>query len=246
MISMASSVLLLLLFIVLSGSASARFPPEAWTSLEGDEVVPVTNVTFPGTKWAVLIAGSSDYGNYRHQADVCHAYQILERGGLKDENIIVFMYDDIAFDRENPRPRVIINSPNGSDDYTGKHVTALNFFAVILGNRSSLTGGSGKVVDSGPNDHIFIYYSTDRGGPGILGMPTPPFLVAGDLINVLKKKNSTRTYKSLYEKAPEGSLRKVEARRQIVEALSHRMHVDGSVKLIGDVLLMTGTALRER
>ena len=66
---MASSVLLLLLFVVLSGSASARFPPEAWTSLEGDEVVPVpvTNVTFPGTKWVVLIAGSSDYGNYRHQ-----------------------------------------------------------------------------------------------------------------------------------------------------------------------------------
>ena len=67
MTSMASSVLLLLLFVVLSGSASARFPPEAWTSLEGDEVVPVTNVTFPGTKWAILIAGSSDYGNYRHQ-----------------------------------------------------------------------------------------------------------------------------------------------------------------------------------
>ena len=27
--------------------------------------------------WAVLIAGSSGYGNYRHQADVCHAYQIM-------------------------------------------------------------------------------------------------------------------------------------------------------------------------
>ena len=66
---MASSVHLLLLFVVLSGSASAGFPPEAWTSLEGDEVVPVpvTNVTFPGTKWVVLITGSSDYGNYRHQ-----------------------------------------------------------------------------------------------------------------------------------------------------------------------------------
>ena len=28
--------------------------------------------------------------------------------------------------------------------------------------------GSGKVVDSRPNDHIFIYY-TDHGGPGVLG-----------------------------------------------------------------------------
>lgn len=53
-------------------------------------------------------------------------------------------------------------------DYTGDDVTVNNFFAVILGNRTALTGGSGKVVDSGPNDHIFIYYS-DHGGPGVLG-----------------------------------------------------------------------------
>lgn len=53
-------------------------------------------------------------------------------------------------------------------DYTGKHVTANNFYAVILGNKSALTGGSGKVVNSGPNDHIFIYYS-DHGGPGVIG-----------------------------------------------------------------------------
>lgn len=53
------------------------------------------------------------------QADVCHAYQVLKRGGLKDENIIVFMYDDIAYNEENPRPGVIINSPNGDDVYKG-------------------------------------------------------------------------------------------------------------------------------
>ncbi|XP_028056921.1 vacuolar-processing enzyme-like [Camellia sinensis] len=85
------------------------------------------------------------------------------------------MYDDIAFNEENPRPGVIINSPHGSDvysgvpkDYIGDDVTVNNFFAVILGNKTALTGGSGKVVDSGPNDHIFIYY-TDHGGPGVLG-----------------------------------------------------------------------------
>lgn len=53
------------------------------------------------------------------QADVCHAYQILKKGGLKDENIIVFMYDDIAYDPENPRPGVIINKPDGQDVYHG-------------------------------------------------------------------------------------------------------------------------------
>ncbi|XP_022750111.1 vacuolar-processing enzyme-like [Durio zibethinus] len=156
-----------------------------------------------GTRWAVLIAGSNGYWNYRHQSDVCHAYQLLIKGGLKEENIIVFMYDDIAFNEENPRPGIIINSPNGDDvykglpkDYTGEDVTVNNFLAAILGNKTALTGGSGKVVDSGPNDYIFIYY-TDHGGPGVLGMPTYPYLYADDLIDVLKKKHASGTYKSL-------------------------------------------------
>ena len=53
------------------------------------------------------------------QADVCHAYQILRRGGLKEENIVVFMYDDIAQNPLNPRPGTIINHPRGEDVYAG-------------------------------------------------------------------------------------------------------------------------------
>lgn len=157
-----------------------------------------------GTKWAVLVAGSREYFNYRHQADVCHAYQILKKGGLKDENIIVFMYDDIAFNKYNPRPGIIINKPDGPDvydgvpkDYTRKHVTAGNFYAAILGNRSALTGGSGKVLDSGPNDHIFIYYA-DHGAPGVLEMPSgDDHVFAKDFVDVLKKKHEAKGYKSM-------------------------------------------------
>ena len=50
---------------------------------------------------------------------MCHAYQILKRGGLKDENIVVFMYDDIASNELNPRPGIIINHPQGQDVYAG-------------------------------------------------------------------------------------------------------------------------------
>lgn len=127
-----------------------------------------------GKQWAVLVAGSNDYVNYRHHADVCHAYQILKRGGFKDENMVVFMYDDVATDIRNPRYGTLINKPDGPDvykgvvkDYTGIHVNKNNFFAVLLGNRTALTGGSGKVVDSGPNDTIFIFYA-DHGSPGLI------------------------------------------------------------------------------
>ena len=39
-----------------------------------------------------------------------------------------------------------------------------------------------------------------------------------------------------YRKAPEGSSRKFEAQKQFFEAMSHRMHIDHSIKLIGKLL----------
>lgn len=48
-------------------------------------------------------------------------------------------------------------------------MTVANFYAVLLGNASGVTGGSGKVVASKPGDKIFVFYS-DHGAPGILGM----------------------------------------------------------------------------
>ncbi|KAI3937215.1 hypothetical protein MKW92_036866 [Papaver armeniacum] len=162
--------------------------------------------TSQGTRWAVLLAGSNDYQNYRHQANICHAYQVLKKGGLKDENIIVFMYDDIAFSEYNPRPGVIINNPRGEDvyygvpkDYIKEDVNVNNFLNVLLGNKSALTGnGSGKVVSSGPNDSIFIFYA-DHGGAGILSMPgifSEP-LYANELHDALRKKHKAGTYRSM-------------------------------------------------
>ena len=61
-----------------------------------------------GKIWVVLVAGSNGYFNYRHQADVCHAYQIVSKHGIPDENIIVMMYDDIANNKENPMKGQVI------------------------------------------------------------------------------------------------------------------------------------------
>lgn len=38
---------------------------------------------------------------------------------MKEENIVVFMYDDIAHNILNPRPGVIINHPKGENVYPG-------------------------------------------------------------------------------------------------------------------------------
>ncbi|XP_076914862.1 legumain-like [Bidens hawaiensis] len=200
--------LMLLLFVVFTVELSDAYRVNLFNTFKS-----ISRPKADSTTWAVLVAGSNGYFNYRHQADVCHAYQILKKGGLKDENIIVFMYDDIANYAYNPRPGVIINSPNGSDvyagvpkvnekskveqksiefDYTGDSVSPENFFAVLLGNKTAVKGGSGKVVASKPKDRIFVFYS-DHGGPGVLGMPHAA-IYANDFIDVLKKKHASGTY----------------------------------------------------
>ncbi|XP_050378819.1 vacuolar-processing enzyme-like [Argentina anserina] len=201
----SSGVFLLLLTIFGMSSAQSlnlmpqEFPEEFIIHVDKSSRNSDTN----GTRWAVLVAGSMGYGNYRHQADVCHAYQILKKGGLKDENIIVFMYDDIANNPANPRPGVIINKPDGGDvyqgvpkDYAGENATAANLYAVILGDKSNLSGGSGKVLNSGPNDNVFIYY-TDHGGSGLIGMPEGDYVYANDLVDVLIKKHEANAYKNM-------------------------------------------------
>ncbi|KYO45490.1 legumain [Alligator mississippiensis] len=132
-----------------------------------------------GKHWVVIVAGSNGWYNYRHQADVCHAYQIVRRNGIPDEQIIVMMYDDIAESEENPTKGIVINRPNGTDvykgvlkDYTKEDVTPKHFLAVLRGDAEAVKGkGSERVLKSGPKDHVFVYF-TDHGAPGLLAFPS--------------------------------------------------------------------------
>ncbi|KAM9777492.1 legumain [Neosynchiropus ocellatus] len=155
-----------------------------------------------GKNWVVIVAGSNGWYNYRHQADACHAYQIVHKNGVPDEQIVVMMYDDLAHNEENPTPGVIINRPNGTDvykgvprDYTGEDVTPENFLAVLKGDKSKVSGGSGKVVQSGPDDHVFVYF-TDHGAPGILAFPNDELHVK-DLQDTITFMHQNRKYKKM-------------------------------------------------
>ena len=156
--------------------------------------------------WVLLIAGSAGYGNYRHQADVYHAYQIVHKNGIPDEQIVVMHYDDIANNSNNPVPGNVINKPRGPNvypgvpkDYTGDDVNAETFLAVLQGDKEkvqNLLGREGKVINSGPDDYVFVNFA-DHGGPGILGMPSPPYLKARPLNDALKKMNEEKKFAKL-------------------------------------------------
>lgn len=156
-----------------------------------------------GKHWALIVAGSNGWYNYRHQADTCHAYQILHKNGIPDENIVVMMYDDIANNPLNPTPGIIINKPNGDDvykgvpkDYTKEDVTPDNFLNILKGNKQAMSGiGSGKVIDSGPNDHVFVYF-TDHGATGLIAFPSDE-LMAHDLIAALDEMYENKKFSKL-------------------------------------------------
>ncbi|KAK8788853.1 hypothetical protein V5799_021374 [Amblyomma americanum] len=155
----------------------------------------------PQRQWAILVAGSKTYTNYRHQADICHAYQLLRDRGMRDERIVVMMYDDIANNTENPTPGVIINHPEGPNvyqgvakDYTGDLVTPENFLKILQGEE--VDGGSGKVIASDRYDHIFIFFS-GHGGPGLLDFPNGGALKASRFLNTIMKMHREKRYQRM-------------------------------------------------
>uniref|UniRef100_A0A7E4UUI6 legumain n=1 Tax=Panagrellus redivivus TaxID=6233 RepID=A0A7E4UUI6_PANRE len=156
-----------------------------------------------GETWAVLVAGSTAWADYRHQADVAHAYQLLVKQGVKSDKIITMMYDNIANNPKNPYPGKIYNTPDGNDvyaglkvDYTGKNVSVATFLNVLKGNTIGNAGkGNEKVLNSTIEDNVFIYF-VDHGGFNILGLPVG-ILTKKDLQNALDYMYTNRMYKKV-------------------------------------------------
>ena len=147
--------------------------------------------------WAVLVAGSNGFWNYRHQADVAHAYQIMRRGGIPADHIITMMYNDVPFDEENPFPGELYNHPGNESpnvyegvvvDYEGEDVNPENFKKVLLGDDS--TGK--KVLKSTENDNVFLFFS-DHGGPDVICFPSAD-LEKEDFQSTLKKMHDKKMY----------------------------------------------------
>ncbi|CAG2104198.1 unnamed protein product [Medioppia subpectinata] len=154
---------------------------------------------FNGTNWVVLCAGGYTWSNYRHQSNVYHAYQIIKAHGIPESNIVVMHYDDLAQNKENPTPGIVVNTLGGPDvykgvpkDYTGTEVTPE---ATVLKGDKSLAQNGKKVVNSGPNDHIYVYF-IDHGAPDLIAFPHK-YLYSKDLNGAFKEMHQAKKYAKL-------------------------------------------------
>ncbi|XGW16246.1 hypothetical protein V3C99_001590 [Haemonchus contortus] len=155
-----------------------------------------------GKLYALLVAGSKGWSNYRHQADVAHAYHVLLDHGVAAKNIIVMMYDDIATNEENPYKGKLFNSPHGPDvyaglkiDYKGDSVTPENFQAVLRGDGDAVKGGNGRVIQSNKYDRIFVFF-VDHGSTGLVAFPND-ILTVKQLHDTLKDMHKNHKYSQL-------------------------------------------------
>lgn len=155
-----------------------------------------------GDHWAVIVAGSKNMWNYRHQASACRAYQILKNNKVPEDQIIHFSFDDAVADRENPFRGQLFNEPNGEDvyegckiDYRRDQVTTDNFIGAITSNQTMANLGQ-KVLKSGTKSKVFIYI-VNHGATGLLAFPNDEYLFADDFMNALMLMKEKGLYEEL-------------------------------------------------
>jgi ABC-type branched-subunit amino acid transport system substrate-binding protein len=139
--------------------------------------------------WALLVAASVGWENYRHQADVLAQYQWLRSRGVAPDHIVVVMADDLADNPRNPERGTVRNAVGGPNlhpgvraDYSPTELSAEALMSVLEGKTSPETP---KVIASGPDDDLYVYMAGHGDSDGLylgLGNPVPS---ASDVFSVL-------------------------------------------------------------
>ncbi|KAL3310615.1 hypothetical protein Ciccas_010818 [Cichlidogyrus casuarinus] len=169
---------LLAIFVLLFGfSAASRFESMVQERQKGDM----------SKNWAVLVAGSYTFGNYRHQADIAHAYQILIQHGFHAEKIITMMYDDLYNNYSH------IDVYKGVKiDYKGEMVTSGNFLLMMRADQGLKQKGF-KVLESTAEDNVFFNFA-DHGANGLIAFPSDT-LAASDLQDLVTEMSQKKRFK---------------------------------------------------
>ena len=120
--------------------------------------------------YAVLVAASEGWKNYRHQADVLGFYHYLKGHGYDDDHIILIMADDIANNEKNPLPGVVRRELSGRNLYDNVHIDYKLGDLSLDDLKQILTAEPSEAypvtLGSSENDNVLFFWSghgTKRG-----------------------------------------------------------------------------------
>ena len=140
-------------------------------------------------KKAVLVAASSGWNNYRHQADILAYYQLLKENHFTDDDMILIMADDLAYDTKNPYPGQIIRDNKLLEnlytdvkiDYKLSELTPSDFKNILLGKSDAKLP---VVLDATDHDNVLLIWS-GHGAPGTLLWDENRQTITGDFMSEL-------------------------------------------------------------
>lgn len=124
-----------------------------------------TEIAYPEHKdnYAVIVAASSGWSNYRHQADALAMYQALKFQGFNDDHIILILEDDIAYHERNLYPGEVKIIPDGDNLYEGVTVDYCMSSLYPADIQNILTGVKTArtpiVLETTENDNVFFFWS---------------------------------------------------------------------------------------
>lgn len=122
-------------------------------------------IDYPELKdnYAVLVAASKDWKNYRHQADVLGMYHYLKGKGYDDDHIILIMADDIAYNEKNPSQGVVRRKIGGDNLYKDLQIDYKLGDLTLEDLKQILTGDSSEAypvtLASIENDNVLFFWS---------------------------------------------------------------------------------------
>ena len=147
-----------------------------WTAQRIDTQIPSPDapIAYPELKdrWALLVAGSKSWANYRFQADVLAMYQLLRRHGYDDDHIVLIVEDDLAENPENRHDkgnvRISESGPNlrvpEAIDYKLSALSPDDIGNILQGQRSQQLP---HVITPTENDNVLLFWCS-HGNPGTL------------------------------------------------------------------------------
>ena len=145
-----------------------------------------SGLTYPALdkRWALLIAASPKWSNYRFQADVFAMYHILRQHGYDDDHIVLICEDDLANNPNNPHPgelRVSDTGPNlyvsTAIDYRLSDLSPDDIGDILQGHASDRLQ---KVLTPDEDDNVFIFWSS-HGTPGALCFGNSMLMLYSDI-----------------------------------------------------------------
>ena len=151
--------------------------------------------------WALLVASSKGWANYRHQADVLAIYQQLKQAGYTDDRIILIAENDIADNVSNPNKGVVQVTIGGNNvyeqveiDYHMSELQAKDILAILSGEKSERLP---IVIESTANDNVFVFWS-GHGVPGALCWNDDAYGIMGDQLDeTFHRMREKRSYRKL-------------------------------------------------